>query len=311
MLGERLPFGWLRERDIDLLLCAELHARGGVAALLASAVGAGGARLGGAWVSHAEVDGESDLVVEFLQGDERVVALVENKIAAAFQPGQGARYRARAGRLAASGARAVTVLLAPEAYFSRPGSAEFDVHLGYEALALAARQAGDPRSAFFADALEGGVLSYRRGYVAEPDQAVSDTWLACWEVASEVAPDLNFRRPGDKPGRSTWFYFREAGGMPAGGGAVLVLKAERGQADLQFSGVPAGRLEVAAPLRDADMQVVPANKSASIRILVPAVDFTTGGVAGREALAEGLRACERLRAYFVEHGSGILGRLQG
>lgn len=178
-------------------------------------------------------------------------------------------------------------------------------------MALAARQQGDPRSAFFADALEGGVLSYRRGYVAEPDQAVSDTWLACWEVASEVAPALNFRRPGDKPGRSTWFYFREASGMPAGGEVLLVLKAERGQADLQFSGAPAGRLEAAVPLLDADMQVVAASKSASIRISVPAVDFTTGGVAGREALAEGLRACERLRTYFVEHGRGILKRLQG
>lgn len=282
-----------------------------MAALLASAVGAGGASLAGAWVSHAEVDGESDLVVEFSQGDERVVALVENKIAAAFQPDQGARYRARAGRLAASGSRAVTVLLAPEAYFSRPGSAKFDVRLGYEALSLAARGEGDPRSAFFADALEGGILSYKRGYVAEPDQAVSDTWLACWEVATEVAPALNFRRPGDKPGRSTWFYFREAGGMPEGSAVVVVLKAERGQADLQFAGIPAGHLEAAVPSLDADMQVAAAGKSASIRIPVPAVDFATGGAAGREALAEGLRACERLRMYFVAHGPGILGRLQG
>lgn len=90
-----------------------------VAALLASAVDAGGARLAGAWVSQAEVDGESDLVVELVQGDERVVVLVENKIAAAFQPDQGSRYRARAGRLAASGARrhrpagAAGLLLAP------------------------------------------------------------------------------------------------------------------------------------------------------------------------------------------------------
>ena len=59
------------------------------------------------------------------------------------------------------------------------------------------------------------------------------------------------------------------------------------------------------------MQVVAAGKSASIRIPVQAVDFTTGSASGRVALADGLRACERLRMYFIEHGPGILGRLQG
>lgn len=57
-------------------------------------------------------------------------------------------------------------------------------------------------------------------------------------------------------------------------------------------GCATGRLEAASSL-DADMQMVAASK-ASIRISVPAVDFTTGGVAGHGALAEGLRACERL-----------------
>jgi hypothetical protein len=90
-LEARSPFSWLRERDIDLLLCAELHACGGPKNLLASRLGYPDSEFSGAWVSHAEHDGESDLIAAFETKDGLVLALVENKIAAPFQPEQGQR----------------------------------------------------------------------------------------------------------------------------------------------------------------------------------------------------------------------------
>ena len=49
-----------RGNDIDLLFCSELHAGWEVAKLLAAKLGDSAAVVDGAWVSHAESDGESD-----------------------------------------------------------------------------------------------------------------------------------------------------------------------------------------------------------------------------------------------------------
>jgi hypothetical protein len=81
----RTPFAWLRERDIDLLVCSELYAKGELTRLLASRIAPKGAQFVGAYVSHAEADGESDMVVVFTTGDAHIIALIENKIAASFQ----------------------------------------------------------------------------------------------------------------------------------------------------------------------------------------------------------------------------------
>jgi hypothetical protein len=193
------------------------------------------------------------------------------------------------------------MLVAPAAYFRRPGAELFETHVSYEDLALAARREGDRRSAFFAQALEGAVETYRRGWVAVPDEVVSDVWHACWEVACQTAPDLNFERPGPKPGRSTWFYFHGATGFGARARAVVIYKAERGRADLQFKGVPAAVLQrLLAGVLETGMGVVPTGKSSSVRVAVPPVYFGGSAETQRPALATGLAACERLRRFFVE-----------
>ena len=177
-MHDRTPFGWLRERDIDLLLCAELHHDGALRRLFERRLGCDGAKFSGAWVSVAELEGESDLVIAWKRDDSTVLALVENKIAAGFQPDQGLRYRKRAdrwGREPGIG-ECTTVLIAPEQYMDWPGSTEFRHHLSYEDLASRLRKEGDPRSEFLADALEAGTGLYRRGYVAVPDAAVSSVW---------------------------------------------------------------------------------------------------------------------------------------
>jgi len=102
ILLARAPFSWLRERDIDLLVCAELHAKGALMRLSESRIGAPDAEFVGACVSHTEIAGESDLIVTFSAEDGRAVALVENKIAASFQPDQAKRYAARAQKLSGS-----------------------------------------------------------------------------------------------------------------------------------------------------------------------------------------------------------------
>lgn len=306
ILSARSPFAWLRERDIDLLLCSELHAGSSATRLLADRAGDAAADFVGAWVSHAEADGESDLVVAYRGGAGQMLALVENKIAAGFQPDQAMRYAARARRWAVEEevSKVVTILLAPAEYMSRPGSEAFDMQITYEEVADVLRKESDPRSVFLADALLAGIASYRAGYTMRPDVSVTDMWMACWEVGRRVAPALRFHQPGMKPGRSVWFYFRDADGfLPEDRKrAVLVLKADRGYADLQFSGTGSAELLArTGAFLDPDMKVVPAGKSASIRIEVMSIDFNGSPLGQQAAMEQGFEACERLRTWFVRH----------
>jgi hypothetical protein len=160
-----------------------------------------------------------------------------------------------------------------------------------------------------AEALEAGVEALRRGYVMTPDDAVSQMWLACWKLCLQVAPKLNFDEPNLKPGRSTWFYFRNAEGFsdPDRRRAVVVYKAERGEADLQFGSTSVAQLSQRSQgILQPSMKVVPAAKSASIRINLPAIDFSRPPEDQRQAIVEGLAACELLRSFFVMHRGKLL-----
>lgn len=304
-LRERPPIGWLRERDIDLLICSELHVDGPLRRYLADMLDVTGGVFEGAWVSHNDLDGESDLVIGFSQGDELMIALIENKVAADFQPDQVGRYRARASRWQANipASRVVSVLIAPLDYLSRDGSDGFDLQIAYERLADCLRESADPRSTFLAEALLAGVEAYRRGYTATPNQAVTDVWTAIWQVAITDMPELNMDRPAPKPSGSSFIYFRR----PTGFSLMdirrvdLVLKAAHGNVDLQFKQTRPEVLEKSlGHLLESDMSIARAAGSASIRINVPSLDFGSPPDAQHEHIRESLAQAERLRKFFVE-----------
>lgn len=240
-----------------------------------------------------------------------MLALVENKIAAPFQPEQGLRYAGRAKRWSTTEgiSRVVTVLIAPDGYMSRPGAEIFEVRIPYEELSAALREESDPRSRFLAEALEAGVEALRRGYVMTPDAAVSGMWQACWKISRQVAPKLNFNEPGLKPRLSTWFHFLDAEGVSDldWSQVVLVYKAERGQVDLQFGGTSVAQLSRRSEgILQPSMKVEPAAKSASIRIVVPIVDFVRAPEDQHQAIIEGFATCEVLRSFFAMHRRELL-----
>ncbi len=305
-LRDRASFSWLRERDIDLLLCSELHARQDLTKQLTRIWSDPDAVFDGAWVSHAEFDGESDLIVAFRSRDRSMILLIENKISASFQPDQALRYQERAMRWRNNSrtTEVMVALLAPQEYISRPGSDQFDIAISYEDIIDHLKSSEDPRSNFLADALADGIASYRQGYVAVPDARVSDVWTAIWSVAQSETPQLNMPRPTMKPGRSTWIYFNQAAGFTyrSGQRVVVAFKAERGQVDLQFSRMePSALQRLLAGLVEPDMQIVRASKSASVRLSVPEIDFGVSGDEQTDAIRTGLAQAERLRRFFVDN----------
>jgi hypothetical protein len=52
------------------------------------------------------------------------------------------------------------------------------------------------------------------------------------------------------------------------------------------------------------MAIVKANKSSSLRVTTAPVDFTRSPDGQEDAILAGLRQCERLRQFFVEHDLG-------
>ena len=116
-------------------------------------------------------------------------------------------------------------------------------------------------------------------------------------------------RPATKPSRSNWIYFRQAIGLQDQTGIVLVWKAERGQVDLQFSETGTAELEGGAgKLGEPDMTVEPAGKSASIRLLVPAIDFARPPQEQLADIDAGLLTCERLRQFYSSLPDTVLQR---
>lgn len=305
-LLNRSPIGWLRERDIDLLLCSELCVEGALRDHFAAVWGKTQLDYERSWVSHNDFDGESDLVIAFSESGSPMILLVENKIAASFQPDQTLRYCARAKRWEETipGASVQTVLIAPEDYFSRTGSEVFNHHISYQEIMSVLTASTDPRSIFLSRALQDGIDAYRQGYVAIPNEAVSDIWTTIWRLAGTETPMLRMSKPNPKPGGSTFIYFRQASGFSAIDvrRATVVLKAAHGNADLQFRNTDPADLEKAvAKLMEPDMTVTKAAKSASIRINVPKIDFGRPADDQIEKIKECLMQAERLRMFFTDN----------
>ncbi|NRB17500.1 MAG: PD-(D/E)XK nuclease family protein [Rhodobacteraceae bacterium] len=304
-LEERSGLGWLRERDIDLLICSELHAREALNEHFAQFVTSTSSHFFGAWVSHSEFDGESDLVVAFSGTNSLFkILLIENKIAAAFQPDQGRRYAERATRwkVKENVEQVITVLMAPSGYAERAGSEEFERFISYEDICDLLRGATDARSEFLSKCLAQAVEDHKSGYVAVPHEGSTKTWQKIQELSCTVAPKLAMKPSGSRPSGSSFIYFRDALGLEEYRQLVnVVYKAERGQVDLQFKATSVAELaKLAGPLISDHWKVAKASKSASIRIGVPKIDFANG-MPNEADVIEGLSACEKLRGFFCDN----------
>ncbi len=237
--------------------------------------------------------------------------LVENKIDAQFQPDQGKRYSRRAKRWQAENphTQVCTALLAPQEYVEQKNldSEFFDYHMCYEDVVNTLKDASDPRTVFLAEALKEGIDAHRQGYTLVPHYAVTRMWRDIANISRTVALRLHMRTPKEKPGRSTFIYFREAEGIPDSSKKVaVVMKGDRGFVDLQFRATTPSDLSlIVSDLLEGDMSVEKAEKSASVRIRSRSIDFKGSPTDQVEEIRESLLNAERLRKFFVRHESRL------
>lgn len=304
-LKDRSPIAWLRERDVDLALCIELHScKEFQQWFLRTALGQE-KDLAGAWVSVSDGQGETDLLI--LCGDGEAL-LIENKIDAGFQPHQAERYRLRgdAGIREGSWTHFRTCLLAPSIYIDRTSSDLFDLHLKYEQVLSWYEGRLDPRSRFMQRFLTTAIEQGRTGWQLVPHAPTTDFWQSYWQLAIEQFPELEMPRPDAKPSGSTWPYFRRAG-LPKG--VVIIHKTTHGFVDLSFSQTKEADLHQRCQgLLEAGMEIRQTKGSAVIRCNVARIDPAFSFSEQQSAIAASLHAASRLLRFFHTHREALLPR---
>lgn len=257
----------------------------------------------GAWHSVSDTKwGESD--IEFgvsLKNGARLLVMIENKIDAPFQDEQLERYQERGQKAIADEWDSFrTCLFAPETYLTGNERTEtVDTTLTYECVRNWFSENGSRRSEYRAEVLTHAIEQGRRGYTAEPDEAVTTLHQQYWIVARENFPGLGVNEPSGVPSNNLWVRF-EPSALP--NDVTLIHKMGRGDVDLQFSGAAEredGFREQSESLLERDMQIVETGKSLSIRITVPQLS-PDDPAQQEEGVRSGLTAANRLLTWYEQ-----------
>jgi len=286
---------WIRERDIDLLLASELHSESGFSEWFFMKCGFPATEFNSARISVTDAYGETDVFIEGKNEDSKVTILVEHKVGASFQFEQDLRYKKREQYITneGDGIFANSVLIAPRKYILNSKN-NFAKQISFEEIVSELRSYQDPRSHFFADALEVGIKYQKRGYKKMVHDDTSSFWMDYYELAIAEFSKLKMRRPDGKPSASNFCYFRDIiTNNILGKKVVLVHKWPHGNADLQFSATHPEELYSLKSIEDG-MLIVKANNSASVRINVPILDTRLPFNQQIDEVRAGLGAIERL-----------------
>lgn len=300
------------ERDMDILLAEEFQVSPDFANWFLSATNCATCRDGRVLevaVSKSDNLGESDLVVlcESIDTKSRFAFFIEDKIDAPLQPEQLARYRKRAeiGWQRGMYSHFHVVLCSPKTYPETHKDAEgFDAYVSYESIASFLRE-NDPstiRNLYRADVIASAAKKTGpAGWVKETDAQTDSFWQAAYAIAVKEFSDLEMRPPKFARGQ-TWLIFRPHE-MPTLPRIIAVnLKADRGLADLTFSGILCRLFTpLVLPLLESDMTTHQTGKSTVIRLSVPPFGISNFDSKAEEHVRAAFTACTRLIRFYLKH----------
>ena len=256
-------------------------------------------------------NGESDLELAVAGRDGGIYYfLIENKVASSFQPRQAQRYRERGLRYVREGECVgfTTVLIAPRSYFGRnPQRLGFDAVVSYEDLRtwFKEKSAIGVRARVKVRLLSDAIQKSRSGYQPVQDQVVTAFWKSYWELASELAPELEMREPGGKPSGAGFVWFRPSV-LPRS--VTIVHKLPWGNVDLQFHGMGKDLEAFRRAVEDylePDMSVARANKSAAVRLKTAPLETTLPFSEQADLAKKGIRAATKLLRWYLRVGENL------
>jgi hypothetical protein len=232
--------------------------------------------------------------------------LIEDKIGAALQPGQGPRYRKR-GQLGVPGSWDCffTCIVAPRRYIERTDPGDWDARVALEDLLDWdwLQDAADPQRADFKRAvLKAAIDKERHSGALLVDPAVTAFRHGYFTLLQREFPELRMNPPKDSYAGETWFRLKHPVLPPP---VWIHHKAERGFVDLCLPDVKEADLWRARDCFDEGMQAVQTGRSASLRLTIPKVesfvDFPSQELAVREGMAAAMRLCQ----FYERHGGRL------
>ena len=278
----RISIAGVCERDIDLLLLEEFQSSPSFLLWFTESIlGKGTPAL--AFVSARRsvryAFGEIDLEIVLTEpSGKEVRLLIENKVSANFQPNQAERYHESGSSHVSSKKASVyhTVLIAPAEYFGKNQSTKgFNQTCTYEAIRQwfkDATELGVRRNykvALLSSAIDKGTLNYQ----PLEDAPVTEFWQAYYEMAKELAPELEMVPPVGKPSGAGFIYFRPREILPPG--FDICHKFKKSHVDLHIKGYGNRLNDVTKSLSlhfRGGMKPYSAGVSAAIRMEVPRLD---------------------------------------
>ena len=293
------------ERDIDLLLLEEFISSTEFQNLFLSITKFKDMNLEFIEAKRSVTDttGESDVEVTFKSDDNYFYKiLIENKVNAGLQSEQQKRYVERGNGYISNKniSDYITFLVAPKKYHNGE-KIGFDYRVNYEDIlnyfqdnkALGNRKIY--KELLLSSAIEKGTL----GYQMIADSSVTDFWKAYWLLGIKIASEFNMDEPSHKPSSSSFIYFRNNQVLPTG--VDLVHKLTHGYFDLQFSGMGDKQnilREKYFSKMKTDMNIVPAGKSASIRIEVPELSLSDSFESQKDKVIEAINKGRNLLGWY-------------
>lgn len=290
----------VQERDIDLLLLEELHASPDFSRWWCEQLGLPDASFEGAWHSVFNADGETDVLLRVRVGAERVGVLIENKVAAAEQHEQAARYHRRGAQGVSDGwfDRYITCMAAPQAYLSGlPGDTEYNGQIPYEAIAAWFASRPGSRSAWRRRVMEEAIVQGRRGYTKVVNDAVTEFHRDYYDHLCRTQPLLQMRPPGPRGSKGHWIILFMAG-WPKHIRLNHKMKATGwSSVELGLEGFSVAEISERVGELPTDIVPITTGRYGSLAIRVPPLDYRAPLFPQMNAVDQAFAAMFRLASY--------------
>lgn len=307
MQDDLIRIAGVSERDTDLLFLEEFMSSSEFVDFFLKKVGwdNGGLHLFQAARSVTDSTGESDIEIILCDDQENMhLLLIENKVNAGFQPMQAERYIERGENYIKHGkvVRFITVLIAPESYFSGETKG-FNHRVDYEELREWFNNSSllDGRKKYKLSILTSAIEKSSSGYQLIADATVSHYWNDYWNLTRDIAPEFCMTKPKPKASGSSFIYFRDTA---LSNQVVLVHKLVKGRFDIQFARMGGQISDLKGRYGDIlhdDMYITKAAKSAVIRIDVPSLSAADTLENQRDKTIKAIDAGKRLLAWGVKN----------
>ena len=301
------PYITAREREIDSIVVEELFSSSEFQSWLLKKIALEGSyKFHGAWKSYTvnSTNTEIDIFTEFDVAEHKTAILIENKIDSPERPRQPERYRETGEFLVKNENfdQFVTCLLCPEKYL-KEGHQKYDYKIFYEELLeWFEKQPDSKRMQFKQLVIKYGIERVKTGYKSEPDDNTDRFFHYYEDLARDIQPELEYRKPKLVAGGNSWVHFTPSV-LPSK--TQIIHKRREGFVDLHIPGIDIHEFskQYENKLED-NMTKHKKEKSIAIQIMVsrmPDVSNVEEPERYKKEIIEGLQAADQLMKWYLKY----------